>query len=219
MRKPCILVTGFEPYGGRSLNPAHEVMQQLAGRNIGGGQVNAHPLPVAIKALPSRISTLMDEVKPDIVISLGLYPGESVIRIERAALNVLDFPIADNAGDRPLDQPICPTGPAALMATLPIRAIEKNLLTEGIPAQVSNTAGTYLCNACLYGFLQAACRLQRPVQCGFLHLPYLPRQVADLLVRSREKGTAELNSAPPAMSLDLQLKAVELAITTSQDRA
>jgi pyroglutamyl-peptidase len=212
-----ILVTGFEPYGGRSLNPAHEVMQQLDGRKIADCEVVGHGLPVAIQGLGSRIASLLEEVRPDIVISLGLWPGESVIRIERVALNVLDFAIADNTGERPLDQPVRPEGATALMATVPVRAIETALLAAGIPAQVSNTAGTYLCNACLYGFLEAASRLERSVQCGFLHLPYRPQQIAKLLAHRRESASMELHQQKElaSMSLDMQVEAVELAITIS----
>lgn len=221
MSRSRILVTGFEPYGGRSLNPAHEVMNQLNGRKVAGCQVVGHALPVAIEGLEGRIVDLLHDVNPDVVISLGLWPGESLIRIERVALNVMDFAIADNAGKRPLNQPVRPEGATALMATIPVRAIETALLAANIPAQVSNTAGTYLCNACLYRFLESASRLDRPVQCGFLHLPYLPQQVANLLASRREDASVELHQQKElaSMSLELQVEAVELVIATSHNQA
>jgi pyroglutamyl-peptidase len=180
-----VLVTGFEPYGGRNLNPAQEIMNQLDGQTLFGCDIVGRSLPVRFSALRQQIASLLDDVQPDIVISLGLWPGASLIRIERVALNVADFAIADNAGQRLIDQPVSRYGETALLATLPIRAIEAALLDEGIPARVSNTAGTFLCNACLYGVLEGASKIEKPVKCGFLHLPYLPEQVADLLVRQR----------------------------------
>jgi pyroglutamyl-peptidase len=180
-----VLVTGFEPYGGRNLNPAQEIMNQLDGQTLFGCDIVGRSLPVRFSALRQQIASLLDDVQPDIVISLGLWPGAGLIRIERVALNVADFAIADNAGQRLIDQPVSRYGETALLATLPIRAIEAALLDEGIPARVSNTAGTFLCNACLYGVLEGASKIEKPVKCGFLHLPYLPEQVADLLVRQR----------------------------------
>ncbi|MEE4236857.1 MAG: pyroglutamyl-peptidase I [Anderseniella sp.] len=218
MPGPRVLITGFEPYGGRDVNPAHEVMSQLDGRHVDACDVVGRSLPVRLDGLDSCIAALLEDVKPDIVLSLGLWPGESVIRIERVALNLADFDIADNAGARLMDQPLVANGGTALMSTLPVRKIETALLDAGIPAQVSNTAGTFLCNACLYGFLSAVAHQHEPVRCGFLHLPYLPQQVARLLARRRQDPSLELHQQKQlaSMSLDMMVCAVELAIGASR---
>lgn len=212
-----VLVTGFEPYGGRDLNPAEEVMKRLDGQTLFDCDIVGRSLTVRFSALLEQIASLLEDVQPDIVISLGLWPGESLIRIERVALNVADFDIVDNAGERVIDQPVSHHGETALLATLPIRAIETALLDEGIPAQVSNTAGTFLCNACLYGFLEAASQIDKPMKCGFLHVPYLPEQVADLIVRQRAEAKAEIFSNNDLASMDLGtlMRAVKLAIGAS----
>ncbi len=214
-----VLITGFEPYGGRDVNPAHEVMMQLDGRRLGGCDVVGRSLPVRLDGLDACIASLFEDVQPDIVVSLGLWPGESVIRIERVALNLADFDIADNAGSRLMDQPLVANDGAALMSTLPVRSIETALLDAGIPAQISNSAGTFLCNACLYGFLSAATHQDKSVNCGFLHLPYLPQQVAGLLGRRRQDRSLELQRETmlASMSLDIMVRAVELAIVVSCD--
>ncbi len=218
MPAPRVLITGFEPYGGRDVNPAHEVMSQLDGRHVGGCDVVGRSLPVRLDGLRADIAALLEDVKPDIVLSLGLWPGESVIRIERVALNLADFDIADNAGARLVDQPLVANGAAALLSTLPVREIETALLDAGIPAQLSNTAGAFLCNACLHGFLSAAVQLDEPVRCGFLHLPYLPQQVAGLLARRRQDPSPELHRQKElaSMSLEMMVRAVELAIGASR---
>ncbi len=214
MVSPRVLITGFEPYGGRAINPADEVMKRLEGRRIAGCDVTGRSLPVRLHGLDACIDSLLEEMKPDIVLSLGLWPGESVIRIERMALNIADFAIADNTGSRPIDEPLMTAGATALMSTLPIRAIETALLNTGIPAQVSNTAGTFLCNACMYRFLSAVARDEKPAKCGFLHLPYLPQQIARLLARRREEAALELHQQKDlaSMSLDMMVHAVEVAV-------
>lgn len=214
MPSPRILVTGFEPYGDRTRNPAQDVMRQLDGRSLDGSIVVGRSLPVTFDSLTHRIRSLLHDVEPDTVISLGLWPGESTIRIERAAFNIADFAIADNAGHRVRDKSLSVGGPAAMMATIPVRAIETALLQAGIPAQISNSAGTFLCNACLYGFLEAAAHMDIATTCGFLHLPYLPEQVAELLVRQHHDATGEIQQCKDlaSMSLDMSVRAVELAI-------
>jgi len=217
MPGPRVLITGFEPYGGRDMNPAHEVMTQLDGRRLGGCDVVGRSLPVKLDGLDACIASLLEDVQPDIVLSLGLWPGESVIRIERVALNLADFDVYDNAGYRLMDQPLVANEGAALMSTLPVRTIETALLDAGIPAQVSNTAGTFLCNACLYGFLSAAAQQDKSVSCGFLHLPYLPQQVAGLLAGRRQVPSLELHREKElaSMGLNMMVSAVELAIAAS----
>lgn len=215
MENRPVLITGFEPYGGRSSNPAYEVMKQLDGRTIAGQTIVGRGLPVASGRFPAIAADLIAELNPSKVISLGLWPGESMIRIERVGVNIADFGIPDNDGTLAVDEQVDSLGPAALMSTLPNRAIERAILEAGIPASLSATAGTYLCNICLYSFLRAAQQHREPVECGFIHVPYLPEQVADLLVAVRDEASVELHQRCDFASMDLDriVRAIEIAIS------
>jgi pyroglutamyl-peptidase len=210
----CILVTGFEPYGGRGLNPASEVARALDGRRFGGLPVAARLLPVSFAQIRARADALLDALDPAAVVSLGLWPGEPAIRIERFGVNLADFEIADNEGALIADTPIAGNGAAALAATLPVRRIEAALLEAGIPARLSATAGTFLCNACLFTFLDALAARGRAVPCGFIHLPYLPQQVAWMLTERRREARLELHQRADLASMDLATvtRAVEIAL-------
>jgi pyroglutamyl-peptidase len=195
------LVIGFEPYGGRALNPSGRLALALDGAVIGGLRVVGRTLPVVLAGLGERLERWLDELRPDFVIALGLWPGEPMIRLERLAVNLADFAIADNAGARAEDAVVAPAGAAALLATLPLRAIESALLADGIPARLSMTAGTYLCNATLYTLLDLIERRGRRIPCGFIHLPYLPEQVADILRQARA-GRIDLHQRGDIASMD-----------------
>jgi pyroglutamyl-peptidase len=195
------LVIGFEPYGGRALNPSGRLALALDGAVIGGLRVVGRTLPVVLAGLGERLEGWLDELRPDLVIALGLWPGEPMIRLERLAANLADFAIADNAGVRAEDAVVAPAGAAALLATLPLRAIESALLADGIPARLSMTAGTYLCNATLYTLLDLIERRGRRIPCGFIHLPYLPEQVADILRQARA-GRIDLHQRGDIASMD-----------------
>ena len=152
------LVTGFMPYGGRGVRSGRwRSPAALDGGTLADTPVVSRLLPVSFVKIAGMAETLLRDVNPCIVISLGLWPGESLIRVERAALNVADFEIPDNVGYVAADEPVLhDNGAAAKLATVPVRAMVDALLDAGIPARISNTAGTYLCNACLYSFLSAA---------------------------------------------------------------
>src|SRR5258708_29676044 len=141
-----IVVTGFEPYGGRRINPAAEVAKALDGEAIDGFPVVGAILPVSQRSLRERLEELLSELRPSIVISLGLAPGEPMIRLERFGLNLLDFEIADNDGARLADAPIEANGTTGVRASLPLRAIERGLLSAGIPARLSSTPRTVFFN-------------------------------------------------------------------------
>ena len=212
------LVTGFAPYGPRGCNPAAEVALAMDGKTVAGAQVIGRTLPVAYTSLRSEIEGLLAEIQPAVAISLGLWPGEPVIRIERIGVNVADFEIPDNEGKLLVDEAIQAGGVAARLSTLPIRKIEQALLDAGIPARISSTAGTFLCNACLYTLLAAADTAENtPAACGFIHLPYLPAQVADQLQQLRRKGELEFHQRSDFASMDLatSIRAVEIAVATS----
>jgi pyroglutamyl-peptidase len=211
------LVTGFAGYGGRSLNPAGEAAKALDGRRIGGLTVVGRVLPVDYRTLQSDIQSLMDEVKPRLAIGLGLWPGEAAIRLERVAVNLADFEIPDNAGSFLAETPISGNAGPALMASLPLRRIQGALLDAGIPARISSSAGTFLCNATLFALLAQAQRMAPPPLAGFVHLPYLPEQVATLIRTIRDERVCELHQRADLASMDLatSTRALTIAIETS----
>jgi len=212
-----LLVTGFEAYGGRGLNPAAEIARALDGHVVEGAPVVGQTLPVSFAKIGARMGGLLRELDPQVVIALGLAPGEAGIRIERFGLDIADFEIPDNDGALLEDARIADNGPTALPATLPVRAIEQALLEIGIPARLSTTAGTYLCNACLYTLLESAQSSARATLCGFIHLPYLPAQVAELLRRRKREARTETPERAEFASMDLpvQMAAIEVALKTS----
>jgi pyroglutamyl-peptidase len=212
-----VLVTGFEPYGGRGSNPAYDTMKALDGRTIGGVDVVGRALPVAMASIRTTIATLLQEISPCAVISLGLWPGEPMIRLERIGINVADFEIPDNDGAICRDIEISGSGSPARLASLPLRQIEEQLLAAGIPVRLSSTAGTFLCNACLYGFLEAIDRAPRNIPCGFIHLPYTPEQVAQLVADIRNGQMLEQHQRADLASMELSraIRAVEIAIDTT----
>jgi pyroglutamyl-peptidase len=208
------LVTGFEPYGGRGLNPAALVAGRLDGQRVEGLRAIGRTLPVSFAGLRARIHDLIREVRPRVVACLGLWPGEPVIRLERVGVNVADFEVPDNEGALLRDDVVEATAPTALAATLPLRAIESALLRAGIPARLSSTAGTFLCNATLYAVLRAA---PAGARCGFVHLPYLPEQVAALLADLRKEQRLELHQRADlaSMSLDTMVEAVRIVVAVA----
>lgn len=214
---PTALVTGFEPYGGRGLNPARDVARALDGRVIAGHAVVGRTLPVSYRGLTERLAAMIEELRPRLVVSLGLWPGETAIRLERFGLNFADFEIPDNEGALLADAPLVAGGGIGLRASLPLRAIEEALLAKGIPARLSSTAGTFLCNATLYELLRLLGERSPETMGGFIHLPYLPEQVALLLAELREEQRLELHQRADlaSMALELQVEAISIAITTA----
>jgi pyroglutamyl-peptidase len=215
-----MLLTGFESYGGRSLNPAEQVVKRLDGTEIRGVRVVGHTLPVDYRAIAPRISQLIEEVRPQAVLCLGLWPGTPLLRIERIAVNIADFEIPDNVGHMTRGA-VVEGGAAAHLSTLPIHAIQDRLLEAGIPARLSASAGTFLCNALMYYALRASAEQAPGVPCGFIHLPYLPEQVATLLLQMREWAKVELHQRADlaSMALDVQIEAVRIAIETTLEAA
>ena len=211
------LITGFEGYGGRGRNPSGEMALVLNGRTIADVRVVGRQLPVSFSQLAAGLEGLFDEVEPDIVISVGLWPGEHMIRLERIGINVADFEIPDNENTLRSDEPLSDNGSAAMLATLPNREIRDALLCAGIPARISATAGTFLCNAALYTALSRAARQRRPPLTGFVHVPYLPEQVAELLQSIGIARQLELHQRADTASMDLAMmvRALEIAVATA----
>ncbi len=206
MADRTVLVTGFEPFAGASVNPSAEVAKALDGRRVGVWQVRAAILPVHHLSAAAAAGALLDDLDPVAVVHLGLAAERAQIALERVAINVMDYAIPDNEGFQAVDQACVAGGPAAYFSTLPLRAILDALRCAGIPAYLSLTAGTYLCNFALYTTLHALAARPRPARAGFIHLPLLPSMVAP--------GNAQ----QPSMDLGVMLRGVELALETLADR-
>ena len=214
-----MLLTGFQSYGERAINPAEEIVKRLDGETIGGERVEGRVLPVDYAKLGPSIRDAIAETTPSAVICLGLWPGAPMIRLERVAVNVADFEIADNVGAIVKD-PIEPEGDAAYLSTLPLDAIQDRILGAGIPCQLSGTAGAFLCNALMYHALRASAAQSTPTPCGFIHIPYLPEQVADLIRSTKDGAKLELHQRGDvaSMSLDVMVQAIGLAIEATLDQ-
>lgn len=195
-----ILVTGFDAFNGEKINPASLILEKLCDE-IDGNQIEKLLLPTAFYKVAEIIERKIEGYKPDIIISLGQAGGRSEITVERVAINIADASIVDNDGKRPIDEKIRIDGENAYFSTLPIKAIVESLREENIPAAVSNTAGTFVCNFVMYTDLYLA-EKYRNISAGFIHVPFLPAQVLD------KRGMA-------SMSLEDMLRAVEIIVKTS----
>ena len=200
MTSAPILLTGFEPFGGDSVNPSWDVACALDGELIDGVCVHALQLPCVFgRAIPTLLAALRRH-RPQAVLALGLAANRLELSLERVAINVDDARIPDNAGGQPIDDPVVARGPAAYFSTLPIKAIVAALQDAGLPATVSQTAGTFVCNHLFYGLMHSLRR--RPgVRGGFMHVPLLPAQ-----------ATA---GGPPGLALADQVRGVRLALLTT----
>ena len=198
-----ILVTGFEPFGGQSLNPSWEVARALNGLRLEGAQVTAVQLPCMFaQALPSLQQALAQH-RPDIVLALGQAEGRCDFSVERVAINVMDARIPDNAGAQPIDVPVIAGGPAAYFSTLPIKSLVAGLKAAGFPASVSETAGTFVCNQVFYALQHTLDGMG--VHSGFMHLPLLPEQAAQWKGPTLPSWPASLQIAGVTQALTLLL--------------
>lgn len=199
-----LLITGFQPFDGESVNPALEVAKSLQGKTINGYEVIAREIPVVRFEALKAVQAAIEELQPNAVITIGQAGGRPDITVERIGINIDDFRIPDNKGNQPIDEPIVAGGPVAYWATLPIKKMVANVKAQGIPASVSNSAGTYVCNHLLYGLLHyLTTQGKTAIPAGFIHIPYLPEQMA---VRSGKDAQVA------TMSLDTLLKGFEAMI-------
>lgn len=173
-----ILLTAFEPFGGEALNPALEAVRGLPSTVAGAALVTVQVPTIFAESL-RVVSAAIDEHQPDAVLCLGQAGGRPGITVERVAINVDDASIADNAGAQPVDLPVVAGAPAAYLATLPIKAMVQAMRDAGLPASVSNTAGTYVCNHLMFGVLHHLAERGGTARGGFVHVPYIPAQVVD----------------------------------------
>lgn len=165
-----LLLTGFEPFLSFTLNPTMKIVEELDGKTIGDYQVVGKIMTVDFASSGQQLLSLIEETNPDAVISLGLAGGRYKITPERIAINCKDGE-PDNLGYSPIDEPIYENGEAGYMSTLPIRKMVNTLIEEGLPAEISNTAGTYLCNNVMYEGLHYAAQHKPAMKSGFIHIP------------------------------------------------
>ena len=194
-----IIVTGFDPFGGETINPSIECVKALP--EIEGVELIRLELPTVFKESAKRLNEVINDVKPDAVLSVGQAGGRPGITMERIAINVDDARIPDNISQQPIDEAIQLDGEAAYFTTLPIKRIVKAIREAGIPTEVSNSAGTFVCNHIMYQALFAATKADKPFKAGFMHIPFIPEQTTD----------------KPSLPLEESTKALQIAIETIRD--
>jgi len=194
-----IIVTGFDPFGGEKINPSIECVKALP--EIEGVELIRLELPTVFKESAKRLNEVINDVKPDAVLSVGQAGGRAGITMERIAINVDDARIPDNISQQPIDETIQTEGEAAYFTTLPIKRIVKAIREAGISAEVSNSAGTFVCNHIMYQSLFAATKADKPFKAGFMHIPFIPEQTTD----------------KPSLPLEESTKALQIAIETIRD--
>ena len=204
--QPTVLLTGFEAFGGETVNPSWLLAQALDGQVIEGHRVVARLLPCVFGQALQVLDRALHEVRPSLVLALGQAAGRSELSLERVAINVDDARIADNAGARPVDTPVVRGAPAAYFSTLPIKAMTAAVRAAGLPAAVSQTAGTFVCNHVFFGLQHALAGSL--VRSGFMHIPMLPEQAA----RHAQMASMSLS----CMSQGLRL-ALQVALQVKQD--
>lgn len=198
-RERTVLLTGFAPFGGESINPSWQAVRALEGATIEGHRVAVAELPCEFDASLPALWRAIRRHEPHVAIAVGLAGGRDGISLERVAINVIDARIPDNAGMQPVDVPVLRNGAAAFFSTLPIKAALIELQRAGIPAHVSQTAGTYVCNQVFYALMHVLRR--RKIRAGFVHVPWLP-----------EQATAH---GQPGMPLEQITTALEIILRTA----
>ena len=186
-----LLITGFDPFDGATVNPSWEAVKLLPD-TVGDYELYKLQIPTVFGLAPKTVLEKAAQIQPDVIISVGQAGTRPAVTPERIGINVRDARITDNAGISPKDEPIVPGGPDGLFSTLPIKAMIAAIQEAGLPASVSNTAGTFVCNDVLYSLLHHYAGSN--VRCGFIHVPWLPEQ------------------GQPSLPLESTAKALEIAI-------
>ena len=198
-----VLLTGFEPFEQEAINPSWEAVRALDGWRLDGAVVHARRIACVFGTALRELDAAIDELQPQLVLAIGLAGGRSEITPERVAINVDDGRICDNAGCQPIDVPVVAGAPAAYFSSLPIKAMVRDLRAAGIPAAVSNTAGTFVCNHLFFGLMhRIATRPVAGMRGGFIHIPYLTGQAARL-------------PGQPSMALETLVAGLRVAIATA----
>ncbi|RMG75332.1 MAG: pyroglutamyl-peptidase I [Chloroflexi bacterium] len=173
-----LLLTGFEPFGDSDINPSAQIVARLGREGIAGVELVTAVLPVDRHRGPTQLIQAVQDHAPGAVLCLGLADNRPTIAIERVAINLLDFGITDNDGNQIVDEPIVADGPAAYFTTLPTRAMHDAALAAGVPIQLSLSAGAFLCNQVTFALLHHLATASLAIPACFVHVPYLPEQVA-----------------------------------------
>ena len=199
--KRKVLLTGFEPFGGESINPSWEAVKQLHGEDINDVSLVAEQLPTVFGESIAAIEQLIQQHEPDIVICVGQAGGRLHVTPERVAINLDDARIPDNKGNQPIDQSISENGPVAYWSTLPIKRMVDNMKERNIPASVSHTAGTFVCNHVFYGLMDYITRTSSSIRGGFIHIPFIPEQT--------------IQKESPSLSLETIVEGIKIAAVTA----
>lgn len=203
-----VLVTGFDPFGGESINPAFEAVKMLPDE-IAGAKVVKVEIPTVFRKCADKVHQEILNEKPDLIICIGQAGGRAGISIEKVAVNLEDGRIPDNEGNQPVDVPVKEDGPAAYFATVPVKAMAAYVEEHGIPAHVSYTAGTYVCNDVMYHLLYMLDKEFPGIRGGFIHVPFDTKQI---------KGKPITTPSMPIATISDGLKlAIEAAITQLSD--
>lgn len=199
-----LLLTAFDPFGGSPINPALEAVKLVANQ-IGDVQIVKLEVPTVFGKSIDTVAAAMEKEKPDAVLCIGQAGGRYDLTPERVAINLDDARIPDNEGNQPIDVPIFQDGAPAYFATLPIKAMVAKIREAGLPASVSNTAGTFVCNHLMYGVLYTLAKHYPGVKGGFMHVPFVPSQT--------------VNRPTPAPSMCQQdiARGIEAAITAIRE--
>ncbi|MEU9115547.1 pyroglutamyl-peptidase I [Streptomyces sp. NPDC048483] len=205
-----VLLTGFEPFDGEATNPSWQAVRAAADGAPAGLEMTAVELPCVYGAALTALRTAIADTRPEIVVCVGQAGGRPDITVERVAINIDDARIPDAAGAEPVDEAIVPGGPAAYFSTLPIKACVAAVRAAGLPASVSNTAGTFVCNHVFYGLAHLLATELPGVRGGFVHVPYAPEQVVDraqpsLSVASVARALREIAATAARVRTDLRV--------------
>lgn len=171
-----VLLTGFDPFGGDSINPSWLAVERLHGEVVAGHRVIGVQLPTSFARAPRVLRNAIRKNAPSLILCIGQAGGRATLSLERVAINISDARIVDNDGAQPVDTRVVRSGPAAYFTTLPIKTMCAELHAAGIPAEISQTAGTFVCNAVFYVLMHRQAKARSPARAGFIHIPYLPEQ-------------------------------------------
>ena len=196
-----ILVTGFDPFGGETVNPALESVKSLPSE-IHGAEVHWVAIPTVFYQSAEVLEAEINRYHPDAVLCIGQAGGRASLTPERVAINQDDARIPDNQGNQPIDTPIRLDGQAAYFSTLPIKAMVQAIKEEGLPATVSNTAGTFVCNHLMYQALYLADKKFPHMRAGFMHIPYMTEQVIN------KPNTASMNLTDIVRGIEAAIGAI-----------
>ncbi len=203
-----VLITGFDPFGGATINPAFEAVKLLPD-TIQEAEIIKIEIPTVFKKDGEVLEAAIKEHQPDIVLCVGQAGGRSGVTIEKVAINLMEARIPDNDGQQPLNQPIHEDGKNAYFATIPVKTMVNSVKAQNIPSSVSYTAGTFVCNDIMYRLLYLAEKEYPAMRGGFIHVPYLPEQVTEL-----PEGTPSMSAGLISQAL---AAAIEAAISNTQD--